>query len=40
MVWNDGTAYFFKGSQYVRYDIAADGSLTSARVLVEKISAR
>jgi hypothetical protein len=24
VVWNDGTAYFFKGEQYVRYDIAAD----------------
>lgn len=24
VVWNDGTAYFFKGSQYVRYDIGAD----------------
>jgi hypothetical protein len=24
VVWNNGKAYFFKGSQYVRYDIATD----------------
>lgn len=24
VVWNNGAAYFFKGSQYVRYDITAD----------------
>lgn len=24
LVWNNGKAYFFKGSEYIRYDIAAD----------------
>ena len=24
VVWNNGKAYFFKGSQYIRYDIAGD----------------
>jgi hypothetical protein len=24
VVWNNGKAYFFKGSQYIRYDIATD----------------
>jgi hypothetical protein len=24
VVWNNGKAYFFKGSQYIRYDIASD----------------
>jgi hypothetical protein len=24
VVWNNGKAYFFKGSEYVRYDIAVD----------------
>jgi len=24
VVWNNGKAYFFKGNQYIRYDIAAD----------------
>jgi Hemopexin/Astacin (Peptidase family M12A) len=24
VIWNDGKAYFFKGSEYIRYDIAGD----------------
>lgn len=24
VVWNNGKAYFFKGNQYIRYDLAAD----------------
>ncbi|MBT2546555.1 hypothetical protein J7E99_39380 [Streptomyces sp. ISL-44] len=24
VVWNNGKAYFFRGSEYMRYDIAAD----------------
>ena len=24
VVWNNGKAYFFKGSEYIRYDIATD----------------
>ncbi len=24
VVWNNGKAYFFKGSEYIRYDIASD----------------
>ena len=24
VLWNDAKAYFFKGSEYVRYDVAGD----------------